>query len=145
MPSTAIDTGSTLTSGFPDTNAPLKPNSVVGNVLLADVNAGYTVVPANPSRTLRPIGFFIRVNGAWTTGTDVRISDTAASPVDIVTFAQANLTNANTFTGASQTGQTLGAGFLVPLTAGKGIQFRSTGSAMAAGTSIDYRIDYIEI
>ncbi len=115
--------------------------SVEFTVTLAELNAGKVLIPAVAGRVLKPVDFFIRFNGAFTTATDIRLSDTADSPVDIVTIAIAQATNGAVHTRSKGT-NTLGAGFLANLTAGKGIQIRKTGSDAEGGTDILVQITY---
>lgn len=109
---------------------------------LAQINAGLAFIPADANRTILPIGFGFTVTGAFATLTDIRLSDTAASPVDIMTLAQAQATNGAVITTTS-TGVTLGAGFRVALTAGKGVQIRQTGTAGTGGTSISGIVEFL--
>lgn len=143
MPSTAIDTATLTTSGFPPTNKSLQV--AVGTVLLADINAGYTIVPAVPGRTLRPIGVWVRSNGAFAACTDVRIGDTAGTPVVVAQFAVANLTDGAILTDHKETGVTLGAGFFAQCTADKGLQIYKTGSTATTATSLDFRVEYVVV
>jgi hypothetical protein len=115
--------------------------SVEKTVTLAQLNAGHAILPDVPGRVIKPLGFFIQFNGAFTTADDIRLSDTAGSPVDIVTIAIAQAGNGVSHSHAHGT-NTRGAGFLANLTAGKGIQIRKTGSTAAGGTDIKVQISY---
>lgn len=103
---------------------------------LAQLNAGFTIANDDANKQFVPVGFFLKSTGAFTALTDIRLSDTNGTPVDIVTVAQAQLTNGAVFTENGGSGVTLGAGFGAPLTVGKGIVLRKTGSTGAGGTSI---------
>lgn len=110
-------------------------------VTLAELNTGKTLIAGVDGRVLKPIDFFIKFNGGFTTATDIRLSDTSGSPVDIVTIAIAQATNGAIHTRSKGT-NTLGSGFMANLTAGKGIQIRKTGSNAAGGTDIVVQITY---
>jgi len=110
---------------------------------LAQINAGYTFIPADANRNIFPIRFRFTVTGNFATLTDIRLSDTNGTPVDIVTLVQANATNGNVVTDAGGTGITIGAGFGATLTAGKGVQIRQTGSAGTGGTSVSGFFEFI--
>ena len=116
--------------------------SVPFTATLAQINAGMAILADDPNRTILPVGIFLKVTGSFSSLTDIRLSDNAASPVDIVTFAQAQLTNGTAF-GLTSTGVTIGAGFGVKLTAGKGVNIRQTGSAGTVGTSVFGILHYI--
>lgn len=123
---------------------PLNVCAVGGSITLAQLNAGATIVPAVTGRTYRPVGFWLQFNGAFTTATDIRLSDTAGSPVDIVTVAIAGATNGANVTqngGSNITVSTTG--FAQQLTANAGIQLRKTGSSAAGGTSIFYMVQFV--
>jgi len=124
-------------------SGPQTEMAFVFSATLAQINAGLVIMADDPFRTIIPVGFRLLVTGAFTTLTDVRLSDTAGSPVDIVTIAQAQLTNGAVFGTGSATGVTFGAGFAAPVTAGKGIQIRKTGSSGAGGTSISGVVHFI--
>lgn len=99
---------------------------------LAQLNAGFTIAADDANKQFVVVGFTLIATGAFTTLTDVRLSD--SSNVDIATFAQAQLTNGAVLMPGSA-GVTLGS-YGVALTAGKGLVLRKTGSAGAGGTSI---------
>ncbi len=121
--------------------ASAKVLSVEAVVTLAQLNAGAVLVPEVPGRVYRPLGFFVKMNGTFTTCTDMRISDTNSAPVDIVTIVVAQMGTGLIHTEDAGT-HTLGAGLMADLTAGKGIQIRKTGSTAAGGTDILVRIFY---
>jgi len=144
---TAVSGGATASVElFGPSNVPVGPlpsgvQWTAGTATLAQINAGQTILTAVTGRTVRVIGVYFKVTGGFTTCTDVRLSDTNSSPVDVVTIAVAGLTTGNRIGDFTVTNVTWGS-FLAQLTADKGLQLRHTGSACAAGTSIDYRIFY---
>lgn len=116
------------------------------DVTAAQIIAGpVTVVPDSmvpPGYKLYLTDYQIRWGGtAFTTATDVRISDTNSTPVDFVTVTVANTGSNNIHrlspTGVTQTGVTQGAGIVNRGggTSGKGLQIRTTGSTPAAGSA----------
>lgn len=107
----------------------------VATVTLAQLNAGFTFLAAAPDITYEVVDFYLIPTGTFLTATDVRISDTSAGPIDVVTVAIANVTAGNVLQPGSA-GATLGAGFGAQVTANKGLQLRKTGSAATGGTSI---------
>lgn len=115
--------------------------SVEATVTLAQLNAGYTLVAGVGKRKYRPIGFYIEFNGSFITATDIRLSDTNSSPVDIVTIEIAQAGTGVSHSHVHGT-NTKGAGFLADLTEGKGIQIRKTGSTAAGGTNIKVNVLY---
>ena len=134
-----------LTSGaeaFIDPNSGDRIFSVEDTVTLAQLNAGKTIVADAAGRTLKVVSILMVFTGGFTTSTDIRISDTNSSPVDVVTVAIAGATNGARIGDTSTTNVTFGAGFNANLTADKGIQVRKTGGTAAAGTSILVRVLY---
>lgn len=117
--------------------------TVSGAATLAQINAGTALIAAVTGITLRVVNFRLQVNTSFITATDIRLSDTASSPVDIVTLAIANATDGNIITPDGGTGITIGAGYNAALTASKGVQIRKTGSTAASGVSIGYMIQYL--
>jgi len=115
--------------------------SVEVTVTLAELNAGKVLVPAVPGRVYRPTDFFLGFNGTFAAATDIRLSDTAGSPVDIVTIGIAQAGTGVVHTRSKGT-NTLGPGLLFDLTASKGIQIRKTGSTATGGTSILVQVQY---
>ncbi len=115
--------------------------SVEATVTLAELNAGKTILAAPAGRKFKPVDFFIKFTGAFLTATDIRLSDLATVPVDIVTIAIAQAGDGVIHTRDAGT-HTLGAGFLAALTAGKGIQIRKTGADATGGTSVLVQVTY---
>ena len=119
-------------------------NVARGTATLAQVNAGFNIpgLPSSGTIKYRVVGFHLDVNGAWATGTTINLSDRAATPVDVATFAQAQLTD-GAFLRPGDTGVTLAAAFVTAdLTGGQGLQFRTVGSDFDTGTDINYMILY---
>ncbi len=110
---------------------------------LTQINAGLIFLPGDPNRTIIPVGFRLLVTGNFATLTDIRLSDTNGTPVDIVTILQAQLTTGAIFGTGTAAGVTFGAGFGAPLTAGAGVQIRQTGSAGTGGTSVSGIFHYV--
>lgn len=109
-------------------------------VTLAQLNAGKTLVPEVGGRTYNVVGFWVKFNGTFTTATDIRLSDTNGTPVDILTIAIAQAGDGVTHALGVGT-HTLGTLF-ANLTASKGIQIRKTGSDAAGGTDIRVGVLY---
>lgn len=130
----ATDDGSIDLSG----NKVFSAGSVV---TIAEVNAGKVLVPVVPGRTYRVVAIFMKFAGSWAACTDIRVGDTAGTPVDILTVAQAQATDGAVHSEDVGT-NTLGAGFGVDLTVSKGIQVYKTGSAATTGTSVSIRLLY---
>lgn len=102
-----------------------------GYKLISDMVANFSIVP---------VGFLVVINSAAITGlTDLRLSTTDSTPVDIATVAQANLTSGSKHVpeGANTT---LGAGFLAAGNPGRGIVLRKTGSAAAGAFTLDITV-----
>lgn len=116
---------------------------VHGNITLAQLNAGAQLVPGTAGVQLTVLDFFLRANGSLAGATDVRISDDAAAPVDVVTILAAQMANGNMHTPATGT-HTLNAAFPLALTQDAGIQARKTGGAGTTLTSIDYSIRFVK-
>src|SRR5579864_6629615 len=72
---------------------PTNDYSVEATVTQAQINAGFTLLNAIGPVTYKVVAYFLKVNGAFATCTDVRLSDTSAGPVDITTIAIAGLGN----------------------------------------------------
>jgi hypothetical protein len=109
---------------------------ITGTATLDEINAGKVILSAVPNRQIRVVGCYLAVDDSFATLTDVRISDTADTPVDAVTVVQSVLIDGATLCDAS-----MGLTFTA-LTKEKGLQIRKTGDAGTGGTSITYRILY---
>ncbi len=123
--------------------APLT-DEVVKTVTLAQLNAGHKLVFGYGATRLRVTGVRFRFNGTFTTGTDMRLSTDASTPVDLLTIAVAGMldTEIHVDTDDQDTDITVAANMYATLAAGSGLQLRKTGSDMAAGTSIDVVLRY---
>ena len=118
---------------------------IFANVSLAELNAGKTIfTPANGARQIRLAGFFILVNGAFTTLTDARLSTTETTPTDLVTIVQAQL-GAGVKHSEDAGTNTIAAAFFGNLAVGTGLQIRKTGGTAAGGTSLDVILRFIYI
>jgi hypothetical protein len=110
-------------------------------VTLAELNAGKVIIPAIPGRTIKVWQYFIQSTGAFAAATDVRLQDSAVSPVVITTALIAALTNgAKISSEVVVANVTDGAGFTGSLTLGKGVSIAKTGSAATTGTSLRVKI-----
>lgn len=110
---------------------------------LAQINAGYTLIDAVQNEQIRLVGIAATVTGAFADATDIRIGDTADTPVVAVTYAIAGVTNGAKFDANNTiSNQTIGAGYGAALTVSKGVQVYKTGSAATGGTSITFIIQY---
>ena len=130
--------------GFPYPVPQLKGTySEVVDMTLAQMNAtgNAILIGANlPTSKIQVVNFRVIPTGTFTGLTDLRISDRAASPVDVATFVQSVLSTAAVLVPGSA-GVTLGT-MAAPLTRGFGLQLRKTGGAAAGGTSVRCWIEY---
>lgn len=103
----------------------------------AQVNANYYLVLPSHMLRLTVTGIFIRVNsaaiGALTT---LDITTDEATPVNLASVAQANLTSGVKLNEAS-TNTVLGAGFATTLNQGVGIRIGKTGAAATGAFTVD--------
>lgn len=110
---------------------------------LAQINAGLVLIPGLTGKKIIPLNVVARVVGAFATGTSVELEDTSGSPVAVLTYAEAGLTNgAVLFPNSANV--TAGAGFAAALTSGAGLQVVNNGSAQTAGTSITFTITFTQ-
>lgn len=106
----------------------------------AQIEAGYTVIPANVyTEQLIVHNFKLRVNTASVGTSNILLQTTESTPVVIATFANAQLTS-GAILRPGDTGVTLGAGFCTKLNPGVGLQLK----ASAAGSG-SYTIDLIPL
>lgn len=126
-----------LTALINGAQKPLDPISetVVATVTLAQLNAGYELVPAS-MQSYRVTDFKVIVNGgAMAALTSVEIESSADTPVVVASFAQAQMTeDAVLVPGAS--GVTLGAGFAAGLGLDKAINITVTGDPGTTAVSL---------
>lgn len=110
---------------------------VVLGITPAQVNAGHYIVFPNYFQQLVPTSFFMRVNSAGVGAlTTLRLGTDEATPVDIFTVAQANLTSGSLWM-PNSANLTLGAGFLNALKGGAGIKLYKVGSDATGAFTID--------
>lgn len=112
---------------------------------IAQINAGVTLLPAQPGRKYRMVGCkAIAYGGAVGATTTVDVLGTqAAAPVKLISFAQANLTQSTELRDGA-TGATIladGASFLdcdanTPITVGK------TGASLTTATGVLFIFEY---
>lgn len=108
----------------------------------AQVNAGHYIVFPNHFQQLVPVSFFMRVNSAGVGAiTTLRLGTDEATPVDIFSIPQANLTTGTLWTPTSAN-LTLGAGFLNALKAGAGIKLYKVGSDATGAFTIDLEFGF---
>lgn len=110
-------------------------------VTLAQINAGLVLIPGVAGKKLRVMAVTQRVLGNFASGTNVELESTNASPVAVVTTAEAGLTD-GAFLFSGDTHNTIGAGFFADLGSGDGLKVINNGSAQTGGTSITYGIVY---
>jgi hypothetical protein len=114
-----------------------------GTVTLADIKSGIILVSGVSGRTIKPIRYFVKVNGTFTGGTSVIIRDTNGTPVVITTIGVEALTDgAKISSDLVIANVTDGAGFCANLSANAGFAI-APDAAMAGGTSLLVSIDYI--
>lgn len=116
----------------------LVPQSYRFTATLAEIVAGTVKIPAKYGWCYRIRNVKAFVTGNFTTATDVRLSTNESTPTDVVTIAQASLTDGAILDSEDITDDALG----TKLEAGYGIQVRYTGSTLAGGTSIDFEVSY---
>jgi len=110
-------------------------------VTIAQVNTGLTIIPAVIGRKYKVVGVWMQFAGAWAACTDVRVGDTAGTPVVVITVAQAQAGDGDVHSEDAGT-NTLGVGFGVDLTESKGVQIYKTGSTATTGTGVLLRVLY---
>lgn len=130
---------------FSAVDAALSNRSQIQTVVatLAQINAGTVLIPGVAGQAITVSSVTARVNGNFATGTSVELESTNASPVAVITYAEAGLT-----TGAvllpSDTHSTLGAGFGVALGSGDGLKVINNGTAQTGGTNITFTINFVQ-
>ena len=122
-------------------------------VTLAQLNAGFTLLPALPGFNYRMVDCkLIAIGGAATTGTSVNVIGTrAAAPVQLFVAAVAGLTQSTTLRAGSPFA-TAGTASIVCLADGASftsldvntpITVITVGSAMTVMTNIDVNLSYV--
>lgn len=108
---------------------------IVPAVTLAQINAGFTVLPGIPGKTFKVLKYLEVMNGTFLTATDIRLQDTSAVVINTLLIAGAT-TGAKIASEVVNANVTDGAGAFANLTLGAGIQLVKTGAAATGGTSI---------
>jgi hypothetical protein len=115
-----------------------------GNATVAQVNAGYVIVPAQQGAAYQLAGVVLQaIGGSTATCTGVAVNDTASTPIVGVSVPAASLTQ-NTFVTETTANSTLTTfAWQGALTKGQGIQLIKVGSsACATVTSFNYKVGY---
>lgn len=115
--------------------------TLLATVLLADINAGKVLIPAVAGKIITPLDVKMTVSGNFAAGTSVELEDTNGTPVVVASVAQAGLSDGDVIN-ETEANTTMGAGYLAPLTTGKGLALTKTGSDFTGGTSITVRVLY---
>lgn len=115
------------------------------NLTLAQVNAGYELLPAIPGRRYQIIDWYFKMNGAFTGLTAFVMRDQASSPNTIVSIAQADMTDNAVFRRGGLGTQTITDANAAPsnLGVGLGVDLVKTGSDAAGGTAVETVVWYI--
>lgn len=109
---------------------------------VAAINAGNVeITPKIPGFIYKPLGFLLICAGNAAGATDVRLSSSASTPVDIATVAVANAQDGDKLN-EYDANAVLGAGFNAELASGEGIVIRKTGSALSGTTTISGWVMY---
>ena len=107
---------------------------------LAEINAGKVIAPKMAGFHYMPVGFYFVPNGAGAAATDVRISTTDGTPVDVATIPTASVTSGAKIS-QHLAAAVLGAGWLAEGNENQGLQIRKTGSDMTTLTSVTGYVD----
>ena len=110
-------------------------------VTQAEINAGKVLIPGVAGKTITPLDFKMVVLGNFATGTSVDLEDTNGTPVVVASVLTAGLTTGAVINEA-ESNTSVGAGYLAPLTSGKGLALTKTGSDFTGGTSVTVRVLY---
>lgn len=99
---------------------------------IAAGTASTTLIPdaqVASDQKLHVTGWSIESAGsAWTSGTNIKIQDTAGTPVVVTTVLTANLPTSSAGVALGKGTQTLGEGYVTGCTAGKGLVLAQTGT-----------------
>lgn len=120
------------------------PQTLYFTCTLAELNAGKVLIPAIAGRTIQVSGFLLLVTGTFATLTDARLSDVDSAGAfsnDLLTVVAAQL-GTGVEHGEQKGTNTKGAAFWAPLTIGRGLAIRKTGSTATGGTDIKGYIRY---
>lgn len=116
-------------------------HTLAGKVSASDINTGVNLLPANSGRVYRIVDMTLRAIGGNANATTVTLKTTASSPVTIITYALAALTQ-NTLVRAGASNTTLGAGWNASLGYGGAIQLKTSATESSA-THYEYEIRYV--
>jgi len=113
-----------------------------GTVTTAQAIAGALIVPGRAGKRMQIVGGHLTAAGAAAGATSVDIKDTASDPIVAVACAVAGLTDGTQldFDAGTNVARTT---YRKPLTAGKGLQVKTTGEALTTTTAVDYYIEYV--
>jgi hypothetical protein len=138
------ESGSTITIPAASLDSPTIVQNVRVRAVIATVNTGFTLVAAQPGKSIRMISCkAIAYGAAVTTLTSVDVSGDDGSAAILVSFLQASLTQSAVLKDGG-TGATVladGASY-VANTAGVAITAKTVGTAGAGATGIDFIISY---
>lgn len=116
------------------------PQIAQGNLLLADLNAGLTIV-APAGRIIQITGFMFHMNGTFAGLTDLRLQTTETpTPTPLVTIVAAQMGDTLIHTDSLGT-HVLAPAYWLPIKSG--LQIVKTGAPATGGTSVDYAIHYV--
>jgi len=115
-----------------------------GTITLEQITEGATLIPAVPGYSIKPLRYFIKSTGDFSSGggTNMLIQDDNIDPVVVTTVAKEALTDgAKISSEVTDTKVTDGVGMLSALTKGKALIVR--GASFGGGTSVTISIDYM--
>lgn len=107
---------------------------------LAQINAGFEIVPALTGKSIEVVNFTERVLGNFTTATAIQLVGGTSSTIVESTLIAAVTDGAVLIPGSANV--SLGAGYAAPLTASENLKVIHTGTAAAGGTSITYTVSF---
>lgn len=108
---------------------------------LAEIIAGKTILPPIPGFCYKVIDFLLFFAGTADDATDIRLSSTDGTPVDIATILIADAADGDKV-GAVSAEAVLGAGFNAELSSGQGVLIRETGTTLTGTTGVTGIITY---
>lgn len=117
--------------------------STVVVATLAQINAGLVLIPGVTGKKITPVDIIARVSGNFATGTSVEVESTNASPVAVLTYLEAALTDTSVL-GRTAANVNTGAGYGVALGTSDGLKVVNNGSAQTGGTNITFTIIYTQ-
>lgn len=117
--------------------------STSATLTLAQVNAGYVLVPAVTGQTFKISHVFLQATGGSTAAcTSVDVEDTAGTPLVAFAATAAALTSGTVVTEVTSSGVTLTKWAPLTLTLSQGIQVKSVGSACTTATGFNVIVFY---